>query len=317
MFRRCPLVLLSAARGGKWGQWQHKHGHSTGATQDHRQAEQEARQETRGEDPDRDAQEDADEESGTMTEDEPEYMKLMEAYHIFGYKLGDKIEAPEIKKRFKKLALKAHPDQGGSEEQFRQLIEAQKLMLSARHDKAFRDKSGKKKSEKYHPPKYNYNYYSDSVEKAGPIENAAEYALDSKMDLFLVLATLGGIYYFWGERMKDRVMVLNNTRGRLDPEDMAPKPEIIYKPKGEWHAWRANNQDLSRLKQIEEWAHPKLRVDERDQALLDGTIKQGPMPGTAEAIKANLGNVLVSTERVSDPVAIPIREVEMPMPSTG
>jgi hypothetical protein len=287
MFRRNWVVLAG------WGQWSHRYGDKSAFQQeDQRQgghpdgeggpdgaggagANNGSEHDTSDQDPGSEWE--------TNEELEPEYMKLMEAYDVFGYKLGDKIEAGDLRKRFKKLALKAHPDQGGSEESFRTLIEAQKLMLSARHDKATRTKSGKKKAD---PPKHTYtrSYHYEAV-YIREVENLTEQVIGKYVDVFIVLVSLGFIWYWVGQDMKEKILLLNQTRGRLDRTEMHPDPEVILHDKGQWHAWRANNQDISRLQQIENWATPELTFKEREQRIRDGTLKEAPSPGTPGALR--------------------------------
>lgn len=56
-------------------------------------------------------------------------MELYEALNILGFKDGEDIDSTELKKRYRKLALKYHPDHGGDTEKFKEINEANSILL--------------------------------------------------------------------------------------------------------------------------------------------------------------------------------------------
>lgn len=57
-------------------------------------------------------------------------MELHEALEIFGFKDGEDIDSTELKKRYRKLALKNHPDHGGDADKFKDINEANSMLLN-------------------------------------------------------------------------------------------------------------------------------------------------------------------------------------------
>lgn len=57
-------------------------------------------------------------------------MELHEALEIFGFKDGEDIDSTELKKRYRKLALKNHPDHGGDADKFKDINEANLMLLN-------------------------------------------------------------------------------------------------------------------------------------------------------------------------------------------
>lgn len=57
-------------------------------------------------------------------------MELHEALEIFGFKDGEDINSTELKKRYRKLALKNHPDHGGDTDKFKDINEANSMLLN-------------------------------------------------------------------------------------------------------------------------------------------------------------------------------------------
>lgn len=57
-------------------------------------------------------------------------MELHEALEIFGFKDGEDIDSTELKKRYRKLALKNHPDHGGDTDKFQDINEANSMLLN-------------------------------------------------------------------------------------------------------------------------------------------------------------------------------------------
>lgn len=57
-------------------------------------------------------------------------MELHEALEIFGFKDGEDIDSTELKKRYRKLAFKYHPDHGGDTDKFKDINEANSMLLN-------------------------------------------------------------------------------------------------------------------------------------------------------------------------------------------
>ena len=57
-------------------------------------------------------------------------MELHEALEIFGFKDGEDIDSTELKKRYRKLAFKNHPDHGGDADKFKDINEANSMLLN-------------------------------------------------------------------------------------------------------------------------------------------------------------------------------------------
>lgn len=57
-------------------------------------------------------------------------MELHEALEIFGFKDGEDINSTELKKRYRKLAFKYHPDHGGDTDKFKDINEANSMLLN-------------------------------------------------------------------------------------------------------------------------------------------------------------------------------------------
>lgn len=57
-------------------------------------------------------------------------MELHEALEIFGFKDGEDIDSTELKKRYRKLAFKYHPDHGGDTDKFKDINEANSILLN-------------------------------------------------------------------------------------------------------------------------------------------------------------------------------------------
>ena len=58
-----------------------------------------------------------------------ETISLAQAAELFGYKPGDMIDAGDLKKRFRKLVMQHHPDREGDETVFKQVSDANTLLL--------------------------------------------------------------------------------------------------------------------------------------------------------------------------------------------
>lgn len=84
-------------------------------------------------------------------------MELHEALEIFGFKDGEDIDSTELKKRYRKLALKNHPDHGGDADKFKDINEANSMLLNRL--KIFEQIKRFKESQKVHAAIISLNDY--------------------------------------------------------------------------------------------------------------------------------------------------------------
>jgi hypothetical protein len=187
-----------------------------------------------------------------------EYMKLQEAYEIFGYSLSQKIERDELKKRFRKLTLKMHPDQGGDHEQFQKLVEAHKLLEAVRHDKNETKSSGTKKNVKSTFTRETFDNMTNTPHR----ETMIDMMKFDNLDVFLcaLAPILVFLLYAWHEY--DRGVRLIRARDRLTEEDMIQQYEGTKK-EHKWHAWRVTTDEREALAFIEEKFQPRLSNAQR------------------------------------------------------
>jgi hypothetical protein len=192
-------------------------------------------------------------------------MTLHDAYRIFEYKMGEEVKKEEVSKRFKKLAKMAHPDLGGSEEAFRKVREAQKILMNHSHDRANRrGKDGKARSGR---PKVNIvrETHAENT-KSVTWENAEEHRQVGAMDWMMggFIATLFMYsYYSW---LTSNVTKANDGRSRLQEDKVKPMNE--HKMKGStantWHPWRASTEIKDELKVLE-----ARRIERAEQKIAD------------------------------------------------
>ena len=178
-----------------------------------------------------------------------EYMKITEAYQLFGFGLTEEVTADEVKKRFKKLALKAHPDSGGSSDDFKKLIDAHKIMQSVRHDRATKTKSGKKTNIKVNFTRESF----DSMTNTPHRESAEEITKVDRTDLICFALACTAVFGWYIYYKYERSVRLVRSRGRLKDEHMFEQDEP--KPNQEthqWHAWRTTDTERQALKWIEQ-----------------------------------------------------------------
>ena len=155
-------------------------------------------------------------------------MSYQVACGVFGYKLNDHLEKTEIRKRFKKLALQYHPDHGGTDSQFKSIMEAQKILIAARHDKG-RDR------------KVPYKCYKDSYEESmdtpgrQAVSRDAEYRTFTLWDFvwFVVLFMAGvSVYLIHAWNSQEH---LTRSRHRLVEEKM--DDPLLHMRGRDWHPW--------------------------------------------------------------------------------
>ena len=60
-------------------------------------------------------------------------VRIQDAFALFGFRMDEVIDHKDLKKRYTKLMLKHHPDQGGTAQMFRMVQQSYKLLK--RHEK--------------------------------------------------------------------------------------------------------------------------------------------------------------------------------------
>ena len=184
-----------------------------------------------------------------------DYMTLQNACGLFGYQLSDKIEKKELKKRFNKLAMQHHPDHGGTEDSFRRLVEAHKLLQEARHDKG-----GAEGRFKFHKARSPAQTHRSTSAPSSDNPFGEEDGQDKKFDMtdvFVFFAVMFVAIFLYTGRMFSFNDHLQRSRGRLTEEEMADATKLMKKK--DWHPWGASQ-------------------DERDQmdklAVIQGSVRQ-------------------------------------------
>lgn len=173
------------------------------------------------------------------------HMTLQQACSIFGFQMNEEWSKKEIKKRFNKLALKYHPDHGGTNEQFMALKEAQKIMLTHRHDKG--TDSVKTKGE-VHFKRMNYDDLTGTIHRQ--TADKPEYRSFSFQDfaVFIVVFSLFTFYYFYRAYQTQKQIIKSRwsyseeqTRGDYAGKNMDERS---------WHPWMADSDTKSRMDDI-------------------------------------------------------------------
>ncbi|KAG5468053.1 hypothetical protein LSCM4_01141 [Leishmania orientalis] len=170
------------------------------------------------------------------------HMTLQQACTIFGYQLDEEWTKKDIKKRFQKLALRFHPDNGGTDEQFLALKEAQNLLMTHRHDRgadrAAKGANGEGVVGGINFRRMNYDNLTNTIHRqtADMPENRSFGAQD--FALFVAFITAVGLYYFY----KTYTTQMRVLRTRWSYTEDAIRAD--YKGKcpseGSWHPWVAD-----------------------------------------------------------------------------
>ncbi|KAG5468459.1 hypothetical protein LSCM1_02439 [Leishmania martiniquensis] len=180
------------------------------------------------------------------------HMTLQQACTIFGYQLDEEWTKKDIKKRFQKLALRFHPDNGGTDEQFLALKEAQHLLLTHRHDRGA-DRVTKGAMSKggagdIHFRRMNYDNLTNTIHRqtADMPENRSFGPRD--FAFFLVFITAALLYYSY-RTYTTHMQVLRSRWSysedaiRVDYSGKAPSS-------GLWHPWVADVEVRDRMDDI-------------------------------------------------------------------
>jgi hypothetical protein len=202
------------------------------------------------------AEEDTDDhEEGGPSEEEQHFvkpggygMKLEEAYSMFGFKISDKVEKAIVKDRFNKLAKKAHPDLGGSQEAFMRLMEAQKLLLSHSHEPKTTLKNNKT------PRKVQFTRQDHSdVFNSVTWENAEDLRVTLPVDYALGILFFFAAAYAYYSWLTTNVTRSADGRSRMVEDEMKLMDEARLKQTNHaWHPWRASAGTRDMCREVEE-----------------------------------------------------------------
>lgn len=176
-----------------------------------------------------------------------DYMTLQNACSLFGYQLSDRIEKGELKKRFNKLAIKHHPDHGGSEEGFRKLLEAHKLLQQSRHDKG--GKEGRFKFHKSRHPGENHKGTTKPTKDDPFGQETDDHKKFDGFDVTIFFCVMAVVVVYYVYRMLDLNNHLQRSRGRLTEEEMADGAKLMQKPR-DWHPWKASQHERDQVDQL-------------------------------------------------------------------
>lgn len=179
------------------------------------------------------------------------HMTLQQACTIFGYQLDEEWTKKDIKKRFQKLALRFHPDNGGTGEQFQALKEAQNLLLTHRHDRGAdrvpKGAAGAADSG-VNFRRMNYDNLTNTIHRQ--TADNPEYRSFGLQDfaVFFVLITAVGFYYFY----KTYTTQMRVLRSRWSSSEESIRGDYKGKSPSEtaWHPWMADGETRDRMDDI-------------------------------------------------------------------
>ncbi|AYU82758.1 conserved hypothetical protein [Leishmania infantum JPCM5] len=189
------------------------------------------------------------------------HMTLQQACTIFGYQLDEEWTKKDIKKRFQKLALRFHPDKGGTDEQFLALKEAQHLLLTHRHDRGADWAAKGAKGEGGHGGinfrRMNYDNLTNTIHRqTADNPECRSFGLQD-FAVFLVFITAVGMYYVY----KTYTTHMQVLRSRWSYSEDAIRADYKGKAPSEglWHPWIADVETRDRMDDI---------------AILQGSVKR-------------------------------------------
>lgn len=165
------------------------------------------------------------------------HMTYAQACTIFGFQLNDRLDKKEIKKRFNKLALKYHPDHGGTSEQFQLLKEAQKIMETHRHDKG-EDRATAGRGFNFRKMTYDEATNNIHVQTAENKENRSFGMVDYAV--FVVICGSLTFYYFYNAWVTQAHLA--RSRWALTEDKMKEMNNTPTMEKHVWHPWRADQR---------------------------------------------------------------------------
>ncbi|KPI88240.1 hypothetical protein ABL78_2664 [Leptomonas seymouri] len=179
------------------------------------------------------------------------HMTLQQACTIFGFQLDEEWKKQDIKKRFQKLALKFHPDHGGSSEQFQMLKEAQHLLLTHRRDRASDRAPPGSKAEAgggVNFRRMNYDNLTNTIHRQ--TADRPEYRSFSLQDflVFLVFISCLGSYYLYSTYTTQ--MRVLKSRWSYSEEKIRDDYSGRTASETAWHPWMADSETRDRMDDI-------------------------------------------------------------------
>ena len=156
-------------------------------------------------------------------------VKISQAFGLFGFKLNESVSRTRLKKKYRQLLLKHHPDHGGTNENFRLLQESYKLLDRYADDPLRKPIECNRVT---HDEGSGYNRVSTSKE--------------SLTDGWDVLAMFFGISLLLGwlarrQALLHQTLYVKNFKMKHE-ELEPPTEEAVRDPKQAWHAWRADDR---------------------------------------------------------------------------
>lgn len=188
------------------------------------------------------------------------HMTLQQACTIFGVQMNEEWSTNDIKRRYKSLALKYHPDNGGSNEQFLILKEAHQIMLSHGHDKHLGKGGNQTKGMGVNFKRMNYDDLNNTIHRQ--TADREEYRSFGVQDfaVFLVFITcVMGYYMYRTWTTQFQVMKSRWSFSEADLEARTPASPGLLEVERTWHPWRADRESRDRMD---------------DVALLQGSIRR-------------------------------------------
>lgn len=177
------------------------------------------------------------------------HMTLQQACTIFGYQMNEEWTKPDIKKRFQKLALRFHPDNGGTGEQFQLLKEAQQLLLTHRRDKgADASRGAAKQSSEINFRRMNYDNLTNTIHRQ--TADHPEYRSFSLQDFVVFFVFLFmAVFYYCYTTYKTQMRVLS-SRWSYSEENLPHTGHGSPTTDKAWHPWRADGETRDRMDDI-------------------------------------------------------------------
>ena len=205
-----------------------------------------------------------------------------QAYRLFGYSsLADTVDRKDVKAKYMKLAMKMHPDRGGSEEEFKLLTEAYKIMKTAnmnatttggRHEEG---NSSPGKGEKGHVfTRGGQRGMNARDERFGTNRSWAFQMENASFDYKDVCAgvVVGvALWYWWISRCVEEAVYLSDSRSRMLPDEVKPvQMKAQWQAKHEYHPWRATTAHIDEVIAAEAGRQERIKADKAGDLRVGG-----------------------------------------------
>lgn len=174
------------------------------------------------------------------------YMTLQQACTIYGFQMNDSWTKKEVKKRFRKLALRYHPDHGGTDEQFRALGEAKHLLLTHRRDKKQDNTSSASEAQTdIHFRRVNYDEATNTIHRQTYDQPELRSCSVQDVIAFGVIVTfLVGVYVYRLMQTQSRIL---SSRWNRTTDELRDSYENATRDKRTWHPWGTDNATQDRM----------------------------------------------------------------------